>query len=161
MIYMVNNSPESYGVKSTTKSYPTTRANRSVQGAPRGRVSYGSAAGRGPPPGLRGSPGNDFNDRNREFELESRRETVISMRRAATASGDHHGLCARSAYHPLGLEAIASAVGGAASRATHVTRNREFEFDYEISPFRFTTVPRHAARPTADVRAWRPGQAAC
>ena len=65
----------------------------------------------------------------REFEFESRRETVISWRRAATASGRHHGLDARSSCCPLGLEAITSAVGDAESRATHVTRNREFEFE--------------------------------
>ena len=58
---MVNNSTGPRDVKSTTKAYPTTRANRSVLGATRGGVSYGSAAGRGPPPGLRGSPGDDYN----------------------------------------------------------------------------------------------------
>ena len=58
----VTYSKESFGVSPTAKSYPTPHATRSVLGAPRGGVSNGTAVGRGPPPGLRGSPGDDYND---------------------------------------------------------------------------------------------------
>ena len=57
----VTNSAGFQGVTPTTKSYPRLLANRSAQSAPGGRVSYGPSSDRGPPPGLRGSPGDEYN----------------------------------------------------------------------------------------------------
>ena len=56
----------------------------------------------------------------------------ISFWRAAMALGDHHGLDARSVCCLLGLEALTSTMGAAASRGTHVTRNCESIFEFEL-----------------------------
>ena len=58
----VTNWAEFQGVTSTVKPYPNTRAKRSAQGAPGGEVFHGPAGDRGPPPGLRSSPGEEYND---------------------------------------------------------------------------------------------------
>ena len=66
------------------------------------------------------------------FEIDaSSLETVISFWRAAMALGDHHGLDARSVCCLLGLEALTSTMGTAASRGTHVTRKGEFIFEFD------------------------------